>query len=101
MPRKAAQEAIEWTEADRFRPLLGVGSIAAMVHTVHRVGGPERSRVSLGEPPSFIEHDDPLRFEKHPSGRGRGQRSITDHRRTLATPPQLRGAGCLDRSVRN
>jgi hypothetical protein len=59
MPRKAAQEAIEWTEADRLRSLLGVGSIATMIHTVHRVGGSERFRVGLSEPPSFVEHDDP------------------------------------------
>jgi len=64
MPRKAAQEAIEWPETDRIRPRLGVGSIAAMIHTVHQVGGPEGSRVSLGEPPSFIEHDDPLRVRE-------------------------------------
>lgn len=64
MPRKAEQEAIEWTEADRFRPLLGFGSIATMIHTIHRVGWPERSRVSLGEPPTFVEQDDPLQFRE-------------------------------------
>jgi len=28
-------------------------------------------------------------------------RSVTDHRRVLAAPPQLRGASCLDRAARN
>jgi hypothetical protein len=40
MPRKAAQQAIEWTEADGFRPVLGLGRIATMIDVVHRVGGP-------------------------------------------------------------
>jgi hypothetical protein len=75
MPRKAAQEAIERTEADRLRPVLRLGRIATMIHTVHGVGGPERSRVSLCEPPAFFEHDDLLGSEKHSSGMGRGQRS--------------------------
>jgi len=54
MPGKAAKQAVEWAEADRFRPVLGLGSIATMIHIVHRLGRPERSRVSLGEPPAFF-----------------------------------------------
>jgi hypothetical protein len=66
MPREAMQEALERTEADRFRPVLGPGRIATMIHVVHRVGRPERSRVSLGEPPGrattkLIEHHGHLR----------------------------------------
>ena len=64
MPRKATQEAIEWTEADPFRPLLSLRSITTMVHVIHRVGGSKRSRVSLGGPPTFFEHDDLRRFRE-------------------------------------
>lgn len=64
MPMKAAQQAIEWTEADGLRPVLGLGRIATMIDVVHRVGGPERSRVSLGKAPAFLEHDDLRRFRE-------------------------------------
>jgi len=81
MPGKAAQETVEWTEADRFRPVLGLGRIATMIHVVHRVGGPERSRVSLGEPPAFFEHDDLRRFRE--ASQRDGGRSTIPHRALL------------------
>nr|BFF15571.1 hypothetical protein GCM10025699_68740 [Microbacterium flavescens] len=75
VPREAAQEAVEWTEADRFRPVLGSGCISTMIHIVHRVSGPERSRVSLGEPPAFFEHDDLRRLQE--ASQRDGSRSTT------------------------
>lgn len=78
MPRKTAQEAVEWAKADRFRPVLGSGSISTMIHIVHRVGGPKRSRVSLGEPPAFFEHDDLRRFQE--ASQRDGSRSTIPYR---------------------
>lgn len=75
MPREATQEAIERTEADGFGPVLGPGSITTMIHVVHRVGRPERSRVSLGEPPAFFEHDDLRRLRE--ASQWDGSRSTT------------------------
>jgi hypothetical protein len=78
MPGKAAKQAVEWTEADRFRPMLGLGSITTMINIVHRLGGPERSRVSLGEPPAFFEHDDLRRFRE--ASQREGSRSTIVYR---------------------
>jgi hypothetical protein len=64
MPRKAEQEAVTWTEADRFRPALGLGSITTVIDIIHPISGPERSRISLGAPPAFLEHDDLRRFRE-------------------------------------
>jgi len=64
MPGKTTQEAVQHAESDRFTPTLCLGSVTAMVDIVHRVGGPQRSRVSLGEPPAFLEHGDLHRLQK-------------------------------------
>lgn len=89
MPRKAAQEAVERAEADRFRPVLGLGSIATMIHIIHRVSGPERSRVSLGKPPAFFEHDDLRRFRE--ASQRSGSRSTIVYR-----APSVRANALLD-----
>jgi hypothetical protein len=64
MPGKATQEAIDQAKSDRFTPTLRFGSISAMIDTVHRVGGLQRSRVSLGKPPALLEHGDLHRLEE-------------------------------------
>jgi hypothetical protein len=91
MPGKAAKQAVEWTEADRFRPVLGLWSIATMMLIVHRLGGPERSRVSCGEPPAFFEHDDLRRF-REASQRDGSRSTIPFRAHNLLESPQIRDA---------
>jgi len=75
MPGKTTQEAIEQAESNRFTPTLRLGSVTAMVDIVHRVGGPQRSSVNLGEPPAFLEHGDLHRLQKPSTLVSCGQRS--------------------------
>jgi hypothetical protein len=64
-----------------------------MIPFVDRVGGPERSRISLGEPPAFFKHDGLRRFRE--ASQRDGSRATIGYRAPLvrasalldATPP--------------
>lgn len=58
-----------------------------MIHIVHRVGGPERSRVSLSEPPAFFERDDLRRFQE--ASLRDGSRSTIGYRDAVQRFPVL------------
>lgn len=72
------------------------------ITTKHSPGIVKRRRSHMGGSIRCRSDEGPdIDFCGTPAAYVCGQPSVTDHRRRLATPPQLRGAGCLDRSVRN